>query len=36
MAHILTNNAFDYFITIPLIMIVPLAMLVAIVSYISD
>ena len=36
MAHILTNNAFDYFITIPLMMIIPLAMLVAIISFISD
>ena len=36
MAHILTNNAFDYFITVPMIMIVPLAVLIATISFISD
>ncbi len=36
MAHILTNNAFDYFITIPMIMIVPLAVIIASISIISD
>ena len=36
MAHILTNNAFDYFITVPMIMIVPLAVLIASISFISD